>query len=192
MLWFTLQQANMVGRLHPQTGEIKLVTMPTAKSLPYGMVVDSKGVPFIVLFGTNKVASIDPNTMAVREYMLPNSASRPRRIAITTDDIIWYADYSRGFLGRLDPRSGEVKEWPSPGGPQSQPYGISVAKGIIWYSESAVRPNTLVRFDPRAEQFQTWVIPSGGGVVRNMMTTKDDDLVLACSGVNRVAVVDIR
>ena len=191
-LFFTLQQANMVGRLNPQTNEIKLVTMPTPKSLPYGMVVDSKGVLFVVLFGTNKVASIAPDTMAVREYTLPNTASRPRRIAIGADDIIWYADYSRGYLGRLDPNTGAVKEWPSPSGPQSQPYGITVANGIVWYSESAVRPNTLVRFDPRTEQFQTWVIPSGGGVVRNMMTTKEGDLVLACSGVNRVAFVDIQ
>jgi virginiamycin B lyase len=191
-LWFTLQQANMVGRLNPQTGDLKLVTMPTARSLPYGMVVDSRGVPFLVLFGTNKVASLDPNTMAVREYTLPDSASRPRRIAIGADDIIWYADYSRGYLGRLDPSTGAVKEWPSPSGPQSQPYGISVANGIIWYSESAVSPNTIVRFDPKTEQFQTWAIPSGGGVVRNMMTTKDGDLVLACSGVNKVGLVDIR
>ena len=50
----------------------------------------------------------------------------------------------------------------------------------------------IVRFDPRTEQFQTWAIPSGGGVVRNMMTTKDGDLVLACSGVNKVGLVDIR
>jgi hypothetical protein len=28
---------------------------------------------------------------------------------------------------------------------------------------------TLVRFDPATEKFQTWEIPSGGGVVRNMM-----------------------
>lgn len=191
-LWFTLQQANMVGRLNPQTGEIKLVTMPTGRSLPYGMVINSKGVPFLVLFGTNKVASLDPDTMAVREYLLPNAASRPRRIAISTDDTIWYADYSRGFLGRLDPYTGAVKEWASPGGPQSQPYGITTAKDIVWYSESAVSPNTLVRFDPKTEKFQAWVIPSGGGVVRNMMATKDGNhLVLACSGVNKVAWVDI-
>ena len=43
----------------------------------------------------------------------------------------------------------------------------------IWYSESAVKPNTLVRFDPKTEKFQTWAIPSGGGVVRNMMPTRD-------------------
>lgn len=192
-LWFTLQQANMVGRLNPQTGEIKLVTMPAPRSLPYGMVVSSTGMVFIVEFGTNKVASFEPNTMEIREYPLPNPQTRPRRIAITSDDVIWYSDYSRGYLGRLDPKTGAVKEWPSPGGPQSQPYGITAdPKDVIWYSESAVRPNTLVRFDPKTEKFQTWIIPSGGGVVRNMMATPQGDLVLACSGVNRVAFVEVK
>jgi len=192
MLWFTLQQANMVGRLNPQTGDIKLVTMPSARSLPYGMVVSSTGVPFLVEFGANRVASFDPVTMAITEYPLPNAESRPRRIAITSDDAIWYSDYSRGYLGRLDPKTGAVKEWPSPSGPRSQPYGITVSKDIVWYSESAVRPNTIVRFDPKTEKFQTWAIPSGGGVVRNMMTTRDGNLALACSGVNRVALVEIK
>ena len=191
-LWFTVQQANMVGRLLPGTNEIKLVTMPTPRSLPYGMVVSSSGVPFLVEFGTNKVASLDPNTMQIREYPLPNPETRPRRIAITSDDVIWYSDYARGYLGRLDPKTGAVKEWPSPSGPQSQPYGITAMKDIIWYSESAVWPNTLVRFDPKTEKFQTWIIPSGGGVVRNMMPTPQGNLVLACSGVNRVALVEVK
>jgi virginiamycin B lyase len=75
----------MMGRLNPQTGEIKLVTMPTTRSLPYGVVFDSKDRPFVVLFGTNKVASLDPETMAVKEYPLPNAASRPRRIKPSGD-----------------------------------------------------------------------------------------------------------
>jgi virginiamycin B lyase len=84
-----------------------------------------------------------------------------------------------------------VREWPSPGGRESQPYGIAAVGNVIWYSESAVRPNTLVRFDSATEKFQTWVIPSGGGVVRHMMATADGNLVLACSGVNRVALVEV-
>ena len=192
MLWFTLQNSNMVGRLNPATGEIKLATAPTPRTNPYGMVIDSKGTPWFVQFGVNKLASIDPNTMAIKEYTLPNAATRPRRIAITGGDVLWYADYSRGYLGRFDTKTGAVKEWPSPGGPQSQPYGIVGLKDVIWYSESGVSPNTLVRFDPKTEKFQTWTIPSGGGVVRNMMATKDGNLVLACSGRNRVALVEIK
>jgi len=145
-----------------------------------------------VQFGTNKLASINPNTMEIKEYTLPNDETRPRRIAITEDDVLWYADYSRGYLGRFDPKTGAVKEWASPGGPRSQPYGITAIKDIVWYSESAVSPNTLVLFDPKTEKFQTWTIPSGGGVVRNMMSTKDGNLVLACSGRNRVAFVEVK
>jgi virginiamycin B lyase len=194
ILWFTLQNANMVGRLDPKTGDIKLVTMPTPKSQPYGMVFTSDGdTIFFDMFGTNKIAGIDRKTMAIKEYSLPDAGSRPRRIAITSDDIIWYGDYSRGRLGRLDPKTGKVTEYLSPGGPRTQPYAITALNDIIWYVESGLQPNALVRFDPKTERFQSWAIPSGGGVVRNMMPTPDGHhLALACSAVNGIALVDIK
>jgi virginiamycin B lyase len=192
MLWFTVQGGNRVGRLDPRTGEVRLAVSPTPRSRPYGMVVSSTGRPFFAEFGANKIGSIDPDTMEIREYALPNAETRPRRIAITSGDVIWYSDYSRGYLGRLDPASGKASEWASPGGPRSEPYGIAVVGDVVWYSESNTRPNTIVRFDPRTERFQTWAIPSGGGVVRNMDVTPDGGLALACSGVNRVGLVTRR
>jgi len=191
-IYFTLQGANMVGRLNPKTGEVKVVDSPTPKSNPYGMVVNSKGVPFFVEFGSNKVASIDPDTLAIHEYVLPHADSRPRRVAITPDDAIWYSDYSRGYLGRLDSATGKVTEWASPGGPRSKPYGITAVGDILWYSESNTKPNSVVRFDPKNEKFQTWLIPSGGGVVRNMVHTPEGNLWLACSGVNGIAFVEVK
>ncbi len=191
-IYFTIQGANMVGRLNPKTGEVKLADSPTAKSNPYGMVVSSKGEPFFVEFGSNKVARIDPDTLAIHEYILPHEDSRPRRVAITPDDAIWYSDYSRGYLGRLDPKSGKVTEWASPGGPKSKPYGITAVGDVIWYNESNTKPNTIVRFDSKTEKFQTWVIPSGGGVVRNMVHTPEGNLWLACSGVNGIAFVEVK
>ncbi len=191
ILWFTAQNANRLGRLDPKTGDIKLLTPPTDKSRPYGMAVSSKGTIFYVAFGANKVGAIDPATLQIREYTLPNAGSRPRRIAMTSDDIVWYADFSRGYLGRLDPATGKVTEYLSPSGAKSQPYGISAINDVIWYSESGVRPNTLVRFEPKTEKFQTLAIPSGVGVVRNVSVTRDGNLALACSGVNRVTLVKI-
>ena len=85
-----------------------------------------------------------------------------------------------------------TKEWPSPGGPKSQPYGITIMNDVVWYSESAVKPNTLVRFDPKTEKFQTWAIPAGGGVVRNMMHFANGDLALTESGENVVALVKVK
>ena len=189
-LWFTLQ-SGMVGRLIPESSEMTIVATPTENTYPYGIAVNSAGVPWYVDFRGNRLGSVDPETMEIREYELPNADARPRRIAITPDDVVWYTDYARGYLGRFDPRTGEVEEWASPGGPDSRPYGIATVGNVVWYSESAVRPNTLVRFDTETDTFQTWVIPSGGGVVRNMMATTDGNLVLACSGVNRVALVEV-
>ncbi len=192
MLFFTAQNSNVVGRIDPKTGEIKVQKTPTDRANPYGMVFTTKGVPFVCDFGTNKIIEINPETLAIKEYPLPNADSRPRRIAISPDDIIWYADYSRGYLGRLDPKSGEVTEWPSPSGPKSQPYGITYQGGAIWYVESAIKPNVLVRFDLKTQKFQSWIIPGGGGVVRNIKTTDDGkNIVMAESGVNKIALVEI-
>ena len=192
-LWFTVQGSNMVGRLDPKTGEIKLVTVPTPRALPYGTVFDSKGVLWIDLFGTNKLASVDEN-MKITEYTLPNPDARPRRIAIDSTDTIWYSDFARGYLGKFDTRTGKlVKEYLSPSGPKSEPYGITVIKDIVWYNEGNAHPNGLVRFDPKAESFQTFpILPSGGGVVRNMMPTSDGKgIVMAESAANKVAIATI-
>ena len=191
MLFFTAQNSNTVGRIDPKTGEIKVVKTPTERSNPYGMVFTTKGIPFVCDFGTNKIIRIDPDTLAIQEYTLPNAESRPRRIAISPDDVIWYADYSRGYLGRLDPASGKMSEWASPSGPKSQPYGITYLNGAIWYVESAIKPNVLVRFDMKTEKFQSWIIPGGGGVVRNIKSTPDGKIVMAESGVNKIALVEI-
>ena len=191
ILWFTMQNANRIGRLDPGTGEIRLLTPPTANARPYGMALNSKGIVFFVEFGANKVGSIDPKTMEFREYTLPDARSRPRRIAITSDDIVWYSDYSRGYLGRLDPATATVTEWPSPSGPKSAPYGISAINDIIWYSESGSGPNTVVRFDPNTEKFQSWAIPGGGDIVRNTSVTPDGNFMLANSLVNGVTLVTI-
>ncbi|HUL91676.1 MAG TPA: hypothetical protein VLV56_04940 [Burkholderiales bacterium] len=191
ILWFTMQNANRIGRLDPKSGEIKLLTPPTPKSRPYGMAFDPKGTLFVVQFGTNSIAAVDTGTMQIKEYKLPDPGARPRRVATTSDGMVWYTDYQRGYLGRLDPATGQVKEWQSPSGPKSAPYGISPIKDVIWYSESEAMPNTVVRFDPKTEKFQTWAIPGGGNIVRNTDVTKDGNFVLANSLVNTVTLVTV-
>jgi virginiamycin B lyase len=190
LLWFTLQVANMVGRLDPGTGKIDLKHVPTADSHPYGIAINSKGVPIFCEFATNKMAKIDPGTMGITEYSLPEGA-RPRRMAIDANDRVYFTDFNEGHLGRLDLTTGAVKMWASPGGPKSAPYGIAITPdGMVWYSESGVKPNTIIQFDPKTEQFARANIPSGGGTVRNMAATSDGRVYIACSGVNKVGVIE--
>jgi virginiamycin B lyase len=62
---------------------------------------------------------------------------------------------------------------------------------VIWYSESGTKPNTVVRFDPKIQRFQS-CIPSGGYIVRNMDVTRDGNPVMAISMVNGVGLVDVK
>ncbi len=191
-LWFTVQ-GNDVGKLDPRTGIIMLKKVPTPHALPYGIAVNSKGVPYFCEFGSNKLASINPDTLDITEYPLARGA-RPRRLAITPDDAVYYSDYGRGYLGRFDPASGKIDEWRSPGGTDSEPYGITATPdGTVWYVETGQGPNRLIGFDPKTRAFAVPTpIPSGGGVVRNMVATPDGKLYLACSGVNKVGVAEVR
>ena len=189
-VWFTTMSGH-VGRVSSETEEMTISTAPSSRAFPYGIQVNSEGVPWYVDFWGNRVGRVDPETAEITEFELPHPDSRPRRIALTPDDVVWYTDFPRGYLGRFDPETGDVREWLSPSGADSQPYGIATIGNVVWYVETYPRPNALVRFDTETETFQTWAIPSGGGVVRHMMATADGKLVLACSAVNRVALVEI-
>ena len=190
-IFFTVQAGNFIGTLDPKVpgGAIRLVESPTANSRPYGVRLDSKGVPFFDEFNSNKIASADPKTLIIREYSLPSKDARPRRIAIGKDDTVWYGDYARGFLGHLDPKTGKVEEFQSPGGAESMPYAIDVtADGAVWYVETGDdQKNVLVRFNPETKKFLTWPVPGGGGTVRNMDIDKAGNLWLAESGVGKIA-----
>jgi virginiamycin B lyase len=190
ILWFTVQGGNMIGKLDPNTGRVILKEVPTEDALPYGIQVTNKGVPVFCELGTNKIGTINTISLEIKEYTLPESA-RPRRLAVASDDTVYFTDFKSGHLGKLNLATGEVQMYPSPGGPESNPYGIAITPdGMVWYSESGVKPNTIVRFDPKTQTFARANIPSGGGVVRNMAAAPDGRVYIACSGVDKVGVVE--
>jgi virginiamycin B lyase len=193
ILWFSAQNSGYMGRLDPKTGEIKLwQPVGAAGQQPYALRFLSDGrQPWFSYFGSNKMATIDPDTFQLKEFSLPDSKTRIRRMDVTSDDMIWYGDWSNGKLVRFNPKDGSTKEYQGPGGQLAQPYGMVVIDDIIWYCESNLRPNTLVRFDPKTEKFQTWEMPLGGGIVRHMMKTRDGNIAMALSGVSAIGLVEI-
>lgn len=195
MLWFSLQHSNMIGRLEPATGETRLVAAPTPGSRPYGVKIAADGTVWVACNGSNCLLKLDPDTMEVTEIELPAAGTTVRRLDIAPDGTIWWVNSRLGRLGHYDPRSGEIREWPSPSGPRSHPYAIAVFDGAVWYNESGVRPDMLVRFDPAAETFQSWPIPSGevfAGILRHMRVSRDGTaLLIHQTATNRIGRVSI-
>ncbi|MFT7287858.1 MAG: virginiamycin B lyase [Halieaceae bacterium] len=187
-LYFTAQQAGVLGRLDPATGEI--VEIATRKR-PYGIKSGPRGRLWIAYNGANAIAAMDPDTMAVEYFAIPDENTRIRRLDIASDGRIWYVNSSLGRIGVLDPETGETREWPSPSGPRSHPYALAVIDDVVWYNESGMRPDTLVRFDPSSERFQSWAIPSGVGIVRHMWVTRAGELLIHQSSSNRIGRVTL-
>lgn len=153
--WFTAQQAGVIGRFDPKTEQFELWRTGEG-SRPYGIVIDSRGNPWIDLFGTNKLATIDAKSGALKTYTLPHERARPRRIAITSDDQVYWGDYTRGYLGHLDPRTGKMEEWPLPLAARSLPYAMtSDDRDVVWVAQNGYDgiPATLVAFDPAKKAF---------------------------------------
>lgn len=170
-IWFSAQQSAFIGRLSTRTGKIDLIKAPE-RSRPYGIVIDSKGTPWVNLFNTNLIASIDPKTLAMKTWPLAHEGTKNRRIAVTPDDQVWYVDYARGYLGHLDPKTGRVEEWAAPGGGTAFPYAMGADHhGRVWFVETGAQPNRLVGFDPRTRRYfsNTAVGETGGLTVRHMM-----------------------
>ncbi|MFK8031625.1 MAG: cytochrome C [Gammaproteobacteria bacterium] len=193
-MFFTLQQSNMIGRLVPSTGEITLVDAPTPKSRPYGIKIDSNGTVWVACNGSNCLLSIDRDTMKVTEHKLPQEGTTVRRLDVAEDDTIWYVNSRLGYLGHYNPKTGKAQEWESPSGRSSHPYALVVVNGIVWYNESGVRPDMLVRFDPKDESFQSWPVPSGNvraGIIRHMRATKEGDILIHQSSTNHILRVNL-
>jgi len=180
VFWFSLQQSDMIGRFDPATKETKLVkTKKNAK--PYGIKFGTDGTPWVACNGSPCIYKVDRKTMELTEIKLPLPGTTVRRIEIAEDGRIWYVNSGKGRLGVYDPVTGKSAEWDSPSGPSSHPYGINVLEGVVWYNESGVRPDTLVRFDPKTEQFQSFPIASGNiyaGIHRNGHVTRDGQSLL--------------
>ena len=187
-LYFTSQHSNMLGSLNPKTGELREVE---TRKKPYGIKVGKSGDLFIAYNGTNAIGRMHPDTLYVRYYEIPDTATRIRRLDIDSDENVWFVNSSLGKVGKLDVDTGKVTQWNSPSGPTSHPYSMTVINDIIWYNESGMRPDALVRFDPAKEQFQSWAVPSGIGIIRHTWETQEGDLLIHQSSSNRVGRVRV-
>ena len=179
----------MVGRLNPDTGDIKLAKVAAERSQPYDIKFDHEGTLWVSCNARPCLLKVNPDTLDITEVKLPAGATTVRRFDVAPDGIIWYVNSGGGRLGRFNPKTGDITEYESPSGPRSHPYGIVVMDGGVWYNESGMRPDPLVRFDIATEKFQSWAIKSGNvyaGILRNARKTREGTLLIHQTATNRI------
>ena len=96
------------------------------------------------------------------EYDLPREEIAPHDVMVDKDGIVWFSSFGEQNLGRLDPKTGMVTEFPYPKHRENFPTGSlglrADSGGNLWLGN--MYQATIVKFDPRSEQFQFWTLPA--------------------------------
>jgi len=95
------------------------------------------------------------------EYDLPREEIAPHDVMVDKDGIVWFSSFGEQNLGRLDPKTGKVTEFPYPKHREDFPTGSlglrADGAGNLWLGN--MYQATIVKFDPKREQFQFWTLP---------------------------------
>src|SRR5580704_12263971 len=134
-IWWTGQLANRLGRLDPQTGQMKEYPV-NPQTGPHGLVEDKDGNIWFTGNFRGLIGKLDPRSGQVKEYPLPDPRARdPHTIVIDHDGIVWFSVQVGNFVGRLDPATGDIKLVQPPTA-NARPYGMAVnSKNQIFFVE---------------------------------------------------------
>jgi virginiamycin B lyase len=98
----------------------------------------------------------------ITEYDLPRQFAMPHDAQLDSRGMVWYGDFGAQVLGRLDPKTGKATEFQIPVTKQAAATGSLMIQfdkaGSIWLGN--MMQGTLVKFDTKAEKFQSWGSPT--------------------------------
>jgi len=146
IIWMTLQNADQLARLDPQTGEWKFFSVPTQDAKPLGLASDAEGNIWFAENGAGKIGRLDARSSAVTEFAVPGRQaiptallSVPTALCISlrqtpTSSSVWIPGPARQDHSHCRP------PWLFPNAIVSGP------DGALWFCEFGV--NQLGRLDP--------------------------------------------
>lgn len=96
------------------------------------------------------------------------------------------SEWNAGQVAVYDPSDGSWREWPLPG-ERPQAYAVYVdEQDMVWLSDFG--GNALVRFDPQADAFTVFPLPSAGAGVRQLLG-RPGEVWGAESGADKLVVI---
>lgn len=184
VLWFTGQEG-VYGKLDPKVGRVEAYEAPKGRG-PYGITVTPDGTVYYASLAGSYVGQVDPKTTRATVLEPPTKDQGTRRVWSDSKGRVWGSQWNSGKVSVYDPATGAWKEWMLPG-ESPKAYAVYVDENDdVWLSDFAA--NTLVRFDPDAEQFRSFPLPSPGSNVRQIHG-RPGEVWGASSGVDKLVVI---
>lgn len=185
-LWFTNQSADKVTRFERST---RKMTEFSSRDGPYGLAMDKGGNIWFCQASGQRVGRIDAATGKVSEIDL-GSGSLPRRIAVAPDNTLWVVRYGDGKLTHIDAATARpIKSYDMPAGAPGKPYAVTIdGAGKVWANE--IGTDTVTLFDPAAEKFRVFPLPTKNEGIRKMIVDAKGKLWYMGSHSGKLGVVE--
>lgn len=170
-IWWVGQSGNLMGRLDPETGEMKEYTLPE-NAMPHSVTLDHMGNAWYTGNRNGSIGKLDPATGEITVYNMPDPAARdPHTAVFDNDGILWFTLQQSNMIGRLDPNTGDIKLVTATT-PRSRPYGIKVDDdGALWVACNG--SNCLIKVEPETMKLTEYKLPIPETTVRRLDIASD-------------------
>jgi virginiamycin B lyase len=189
-IWWAGQWGNLIGRIDPDSGEMKEYPLPPA-SMPHSVTVDDAGKVWYTGNKNATVGRLNPDSGEITVYEMPDPAARdPHTAVFDQKGVLWFTLQHSNMVGRLDPATGDIAlvTLKSPG---SRPYGIKIdAEGVPWVACNG--SNCLVRVDPNTMGLTEIKLPIPQTTVRRLDIGRDGMIWYVNSSQGRLGRYDPR
>lgn len=168
-LWFT-GQSGFYGVLDPASATMEVFESPRGSG-PYGITATPTGDIYFASLAGSYVGFVAEDRTVV-EIEPPTPSQGARRVWSDSGGAIWVSEWNSGQLSSFDRSSGRWRVWPLPGSAPSA-YAVYVdSVDHVWVSDFG--GNSIHRFRPETETFETFNLPANPGNVRQLLGRDDE------------------
>jgi virginiamycin B lyase len=164
--WFTGQNG-VHGYVNPKTGKHEAWKSPRRGT--YGITVTPSNEVWYVALAGDHLGKIDKTTGNVTIVEPHKKGAGPRRVWTDSKGLLWVSFWHSGEVGVYDPAGKTWKTWLLPNNPGSGCYSVYVdEQDKVWLTDFMT--NSIVRFDPKTEKFESFPSSQRGAQVRQMLS----------------------
>jgi virginiamycin B lyase len=177
-IWFTIDQADAVGRV--RDGRIERLPTSSRNIEPLGLAVAADGSAWYTDLAARAIAHIS-NAGKIERFVLDTPIARLARLAIAPDGDVWFADPTGYGITRL--KDGVFSRYQIESA-RGGPYGVAAtADGAIW--ATLQNGNQLLRIAADGTG-KTFDLPRGGAVPTDVAIGSDGSVWFLQFRANRI------
>jgi virginiamycin B lyase len=186
-LWFT-GQSGVIGQVALRSGKVSVWDAPRGRG-PYGICGTPSGEVWWCSLAGSYIARIDRRTGQSQVVEPPTPRQGARRVWSDSRGRIWVSEWNSGQLSVHDPKASGAAAWRQWKLPGANPrcYAVYVdGQDKVWASDFG--GNSVLRFDPASERFESWAFTREAASVRQILG-RPGEVWLPESGTEMISVI---